>query len=180
MLEATKRHRFHSDLGSFEIRGFLEETIGVVFEDHADREGAEAVGDGEHDLLHLLSELVAVHGTAPVAVELVEDGVVERREILRRSGHVDAEVRLDESHGLERRAKLRPRQDAVFVEVQRRELLVHALRERGGVVDEVAHGGAVDYHHAHSDFSHFLTQCLLLLFPTANYLIQYFINFILL
>lgn len=150
-----------SGLGGFKIRGFLKKTIGIVLEDHPYGERSEAVGDGEHDLPHLVAELAAVDGAAPVAVELVEDGVVELRELIRRRGDVDAEVRLDEAHGLEGRAELRAREDAVVVEVQRRELLVHALGEGGFVVHEVAHGAAVDHHHTHSvllSVSHSLSE----------------------
>lgn len=150
-----------SGLGGFKIRGFLKKTIGIVLEDHPYGERSEAVGDGEHDLPHLIPELAAVDGAAPVAVELVEDGVVELRELLRRRGNVDAEVRLDEAHGLEGRAELRAREDAVVVEVQHPELLVHALREGRLVVHEVAHGAAVDHHHTHSvllSVSHSLSE----------------------
>ncbi|POO01270.1 hypothetical protein TorRG33x02_030240 [Trema orientale] len=45
---------------------------------------AESVSNGEEDLRHL--------GPEPMAVDLVEDAVVEVGELVRRGDHVDAEV----------------------------------------------------------------------------------------
>nr|GMD29752.1 hypothetical protein KK1_002775 [Ipomoea batatas]GMD36580.1 hypothetical protein KK1_002775 [Ipomoea batatas]GMD38201.1 hypothetical protein KK1_002775 [Ipomoea batatas] len=72
-------------------------------------------------------------------IELLEYGVVELGQILRRSGGVDAEVSLVEAERLERLPQLRPRQDAVVVEVQRREPLVDGLVEDLVIVHEVSH-----------------------------------------
>lgn len=131
------------------VGGLLDEAIGVVLDDHLDRAGAEAVGDGEHDLLHLRPELVEVDGAGVVVVELVEDGVIERGQLLRRGGDVNAEVGLDEPQRLEPSPELGPGQHAVAVNVQHREPLVDALLERRLVVHERPHRGAVDDHHRH-------------------------------
>ncbi|KAK3430254.1 hypothetical protein EUGRSUZ_E01777, partial [Eucalyptus grandis] len=138
-----------AELRGLEVDGALEEAGVVLLDRHLDGARAEAVGDGEHDLPHLRPELLQVDGAAAVAVEALEDGVVEAGELLRRGGDVHPVVGLDEAHRLEGLAELRPGEDAVPVQVQGGEPLVHALLELLLVADEGAHRRAVDYHHPH-------------------------------
>lgn len=133
------------DLRGLEVDRLLQEVRPrlILLQDDLDRGVAEAVGDGEEDVAHLCAELVAVDGAAAVEVELVEDGVVEGRELGRRSDDVDAEVGLEEAEGLEGAAELGAGEDAVAVEIQRRESLVDAPVEGRLVADEGSHRRSV-------------------------------------
>ncbi|GAB4856441.1 hypothetical protein Ancab_014356 [Ancistrocladus abbreviatus] len=83
-----------SELGGLEIGSFLEETVLVILQNHLNRRISKAIGDREHDLLHLRSEFLEIDGAALVEVKFLEDGVVKLRELLRRRRLVDAKVLL--------------------------------------------------------------------------------------
>ncbi|KAF4397715.1 hypothetical protein G4B88_027584 [Cannabis sativa] len=116
VLPKTKRQRKHH----FEILRFqaFEDWSLANFE--ASRSAAclrNAVSYGEKDLLHLGPELFSIDGTAAVAVELVEDGIVELGELFGRGGHVDPKVALDEPHRLESFPELSSGENTVLVQI---------------------------------------------------------------
>ena len=136
-------------LRGLEIRSLLEEILIIVLKSHLNGAGTQTISNSEHDLLHLRSELLQIDGVAVVAVEFIENGVVELGELLWRSDDVDAEVGLQEPKGLEGLAELGAGEDAVAVEVKGREAVLDALIEQGVVANEVSHRGSVNYHHSH-------------------------------
>lgn len=121
----------------------------IVLKSHLNGAGTQAIGDGEHDFLHLRAELLEIDGAALVAVEFVENGVIEEGELVGRSDDVDAEMGLQKPEGLEGLAELRAGENAVAVEVKSGEAFLHAPIEQGFVAHEVSHRGSVYNHHSH-------------------------------
>ncbi|KAI6667986.1 hypothetical protein NL676_003738 [Syzygium grande] len=104
----------------FNIRGdgVLEEAGFVLLEDHLDWARPEAVRDGKHDLPHLRPEVLEVDVATAVAVDAVQDGVIDAGQLLRHGGDVHAKVGLGAAHRLEGLMEGRPGEDAVAIEVQ--------------------------------------------------------------
>ena len=88
-----------------------------------------------------------------VAVEFIENGVVEVGELVRRSDDVDAEVGLQEPKGLEGLAELVAGEDPIAVQIKGREALLHALIEQRLVSYKVSYRRSVYNHDSHLSLS---------------------------
>ena len=78
----------------------------AFLKEHGDGSRAEAVGDGEKDLLQGGPKLVQIHGVVVVGIEGLEHGVVQSRQFGGRHGDGDTEVEVQQVEALERRPEL--------------------------------------------------------------------------
>lgn len=71
------------ELRSLEICSLFKQTMTItIFENHLNRGRPKPIGNSKHDLLHLHPELVQINCTTPIAVKLLENGIVELGELL--------------------------------------------------------------------------------------------------
>uniref|UniRef100_J3MYL7 Uncharacterized protein n=1 Tax=Oryza brachyantha TaxID=4533 RepID=J3MYL7_ORYBR len=135
-------------LGQLPVDSHLDEA--AFLNHHLHRQEPEAIGDGEHHLLHLSPELLQVDGAVAIVVEPRIQATVQLHELVGAHGSlIDTKVLLKNPEAHELLGHLRVGEEAITVGVKRGEPAVDGGVEGALVLDEAADGLAVEDFYTH-------------------------------